>query len=359
MVVVAPGSPLPSPHSNRLLLVSLAENRAHLCAIVPSSDSVWFDIDADLSGLPVDVRGLILDVPLSVTGLAKRVSQLLNILPRELPKLFVIDKAHRVEVVRAGVLGASATTNRPLQRAALRAFMGVNPSRGDQITRQMAAMSSASACLASALDSALTGAPIDYAGVDNACDEVAVTLNDDGLDPWLSAVREHHQGTLQHCLIVAGIMTRFGQKVGMSAEDVKSLTRIGLLHDVGKASIPAALLDKPSRLTDEEFATIKRHPYLGFKFLNQHRALSTDELAAVVGHHEYLDGSGYPYGLMGRSIGDLVRITTICDVYGALIERRSYKREMSPEDALAIVTQMGQEGKVEMLLVRALRGSLG
>ncbi len=105
MVVVAPGSPLPSPHSNRLLLVSLAENRAHLCAIVPSSDSVWFDIDADLSGLPVDVRGLILDVPLSVTGLAKRVSQLLNILPRELPKLFVIDKAHRVEVVRAGVLG--------------------------------------------------------------------------------------------------------------------------------------------------------------------------------------------------------------------------------------------------------------
>ncbi len=237
--------------------------------------------------------------------------------------------------------------------------MGVNPSRGDQITRQMAAMSSASACLASALDSALTGAPIDYAGVDNACDEVAVTLNDDGLDPWLSAVRQHHQGTLQHCLIVAGIMTRFGQKVGMSAEDVKSLTRIGLLHDVGKASIPAALLDKPSRLTDEEFATIKRHPYLGFKFLNQHRALSTDELAAVVGHHEYLDGSGYPYGLMGRSIGDLVRITTICDVYGALIERRSYKREMSPEDALAIVTQMGQEGKVEMLLVRALRGSLG
>jgi HD-GYP domain-containing protein (c-di-GMP phosphodiesterase class II) len=81
--------------------------------------------------------------------------------------------------------------------------------------------------------------------------------------------------------------------------------------------------------------------------------MDSDVLHAVRGHHEYLDGSGYPDGLGGSEIGDLTRILTICDVYGAMIERRAYKPPEPVAGAIAVLDQMAEEGKVELPLVRA------
>jgi HD-GYP domain-containing protein (c-di-GMP phosphodiesterase class II) len=80
-----------------------------------------------------------------------------------------------------------------------------------------------------------------------------------------------------------------------------------------------------------------------------------ETLDAIRHHHEYLDGSGYPDGLAAQQIGDLTRIMTVCDIYGALVERRAYKAAKSPEAALDILTNMAKDGKVEGDLVRALR----
>lgn len=341
------------------LVVSLQQNRDQLLRLLRGLDAVWLDINADFVDVGANIGAVIIDLPLSVTGFTERLTALLDRLPRDVARLFVIDRKNRLEVVRANVLGATMLGNRPLSEHEVQDFFTSQdmppPTRNDA---GAASIKLASGALGQIFDNVLAGRAIDFPAVEHVADEIASTLDDDGLETWLRTVRDHHQGTMQHCLIVAGVMTRFGQQLGMSANDVRMLTRIGLLHDVGKAKVPSALLDKPGKLTEDEFAVVKTHPYEGFKFLAEQKILSDLELAAVVGHHEYLDGSGYPKGLMDNSIGDLVRITTVCDIYGALVERRSYKREMSPEDAIALVNQMAGAGKVEAPLVRALHRSL-
>jgi putative nucleotidyltransferase with HDIG domain len=180
-------------------------------------------------------------------------------------------------------------------------------------------------------------------------------IHDVGLARWLATVRRYHESTFQHCLIVTGIATAFGHRSGMRRSDVLTLTVAGLLHDVGKAQIPLDILDKPGRLSDEEFAVIKQHPVTGYEYIRAQNVVDAETLNAIRHHHEYLDGSGYPDGIAGQQINDLTRIMTVCDVYGALVERRAYKPPKSPDAALDILAAMAANGKVEFDLVRALR----
>jgi putative nucleotidyltransferase with HDIG domain len=189
-------------------------------------------------------------------------------------------------------------------------------------------------------------------------DQVIDAIAEIGVGRWLDTVRNYHEGTFQHCLLVTGVATAFGQTHGMRRSDVSILTLAGLLHDIGKAQIPLAILDKPDRLSDEEFSVIQSHPVIGYDYLLSQEALPQATLDAVRHHHEYLDGSGYPDGLRGDEIKDLTRILTICDVYGALVERRAYKAPKSPEVAIDILTKMANEGKVEADLVKALAHSV-
>jgi HD-GYP domain-containing protein (c-di-GMP phosphodiesterase class II) len=139
----------------------------------------------------------------------------------------------------------------------------------------------------------------------------------------------------------------------MSRRDAVTLTTAGPLHDIGKAAVPVEILDKPGRLTEPEFEIIRCHPSRGHAYLKRQGGLGSEVLAAVRSRHEYLDGSGYPDGLSGSAIGDITRILTICDVYGAMIERRSYKPPMASADALAVLDEMAAAGKLERPLVRA------
>ena len=124
-----------------------------------------------------------------------------------------------------------------------------------------------------------------------------------------------------------------------------------MLHDVGKAKIPLAILNKPGRLTDEELSVMRTHAAAGYELLRQQGQYGADVLEVVLRHHELLDGSGYPDGLAGPQINDLVRLVTICDIYAALIERRPYKPPMPPARAFNILQEMGQ--KLEGALVHA------
>lgn len=123
--------------------------------------------------------------------------------------------------------------------------------------------------------------------------------------------------------------------------------------------MPIEILDKPGKLTEAEYTIIKRHPRIGHDYLAQHPRVGSSVLDAVLHHHEYLDGSGYPDGLAGNEIEPLTRVLTVCDVYAALVERRSYKEPKSPRDAIAILTDMAWRGKVEYEPVRVLAQALG
>jgi HD-GYP domain-containing protein (c-di-GMP phosphodiesterase class II) len=126
-----------------------------------------------------------------------------------------------------------------------------------------------------------------------------------------------------------------------------------MFHDIGKAQIPPAILDKPGRLDDEERALIKTHPTAGYEFLRGHDGISPEILDAVRHHHEYLDGSGYPDALCAESIGDIVRILTISDIFAALIEHRHYKPTMPRAEAYDILR--GMSGKLEKALVNSFK----
>jgi putative nucleotidyltransferase with HDIG domain len=181
----------------------------------------------------------------------------------------------------------------------------------------------------------------------------ADNIAEHGLSDWLTTIRCHHEGTYQHCLLVTGITVDFGLSLGMAKADIERLYSAAMFHDVGKARIPRAVLDKPGQLDERERALIETHPAAGYELLKDTPGISAEILDAVRHHHEYLDGSGYPDALCAASISDIVRILTISDIFAALIERRAYKTTMPREEAYDILR--GMNGKLEKPLVDAFR----
>ncbi len=189
--------------------------------------------------------------------------------------------------------------------------------------------------------------------VEAAGETVIEEIETVGIGEWLKRVRQHHQGTYQHCMTVTGLAARYGRLLGFSQRDQRFLTEAALLHDIGKAFIPLAILDKPGRLDANELKIIRTHTVEGHRYLEAHANCDPMVLESVLGHHELLDGSGYPNGLSGGQIADLTRLITICDIYAAMIEQRPYKVPLTPAAAAAELEAMVAAGKLDGALVRA------
>jgi putative nucleotidyltransferase with HDIG domain len=166
-------------------------------------------------------------------------------------------------------------------------------------------------------------------------------IADTGAASWIDVVRRHHSRTYQHSLLVAGIIVAFAQYLRISEEDQQRLSFAAMLHDIGKARVPVSILEKPSELDKDEIELMRKHPEYGFEALASEMRVAKDVRDMVVHHHEYLDGSGYPHHLKARQIPDFVRVVTICDIFGALIERRAYKKALSCAHAYSMLLNMG------------------
>jgi putative nucleotidyltransferase with HDIG domain len=200
-------------------------------------------------------------------------------------------------------------------------------------------------------NAAARGEHVSRTSVDNAAASAMAAIADGGIRQWLDVVWTYDEATYQHCLLVTGLAAAFASSLQFAKSDQENVTRAALLHDLGKAKIPLAILNKPGALTSEETAIMRTHARIGHELLRGQGEYEPEILEVVLRHHELLDGSGYPDGLAGPQINDLVRLVTICDVYAALIERRSYKQAMDPALAFKILQEM--EGKLEGALVRA------
>ena len=283
-----------------------------------------------------------------------------------LPRLFAIDAGERLLRVQAGVLGATGCLSRPIDPREVLEIVGPAFAREELATglgRGVvpenapggASILAADGALGDLFSACLTDGIVDFERMKAAGTQVSGTIRDIGLDPWMDTVRNHHGGTYQHCLLVTGIAVGFGTVLAMNTRDIERLAMAGLMHDVGKAQVPVHLLDKPGRLAEDEFAVMKKHPQYGFDFLARTDPdLDPGIVDAVVHHHEMLDGCGYPHGVMGNNIPDLTRIMTVCDIYGALAEKRAYKPPMETSEILQILGRLAEQGKVEHALVRAL-----
>jgi len=188
-----------------------------------------------------------------------------------------------------------------------------------------------------------------------------VTEQEELLGAWvarlLARLAVKDASTREHTRRVARLTVLVGQELGLRGTRLRSLAVAALLHDMGKLQVADAILGKAGSLTPAEFAEIKRHPGDGAELL-AHIGGFDAELPLVRGHHERLDGSGYPDGLRGSELSLELRILGVCDVYDALSSERVYRRSYDQEQALAILYQ-GSGSTFDPVVLDALSRVIG
>ena len=148
---------------------------------------------------------------------------------------------------------------------------------------------------------------------------------------------EKDGSTEEHTRRVALRAVQVGEELGLPPYRLRDLAIGGLLHDIGKLSVPDRILKKPAPLTDEEFAVIRRHPELGRRLLVDLGGFADTVRRLVLDHHERLAGDGYPRGLRAAELHLETRILAVCDVYDALISPRVYRPAWTHEQAIALL----------------------
>ncbi|MBR0715941.1 HD-GYP domain-containing protein [Bradyrhizobium liaoningense] len=272
-------------------------------------------------------------------------------------RIFIVEQYSHHSISQAYALGATLVLPGTIDRIRLLAALS-DPAEAEAGSsghppRSDDAAETGATAIASMFTSLMLGEAIDIDGTREAGRKIAARISEHGLSEWLTTVRRHHEGTYQHCLLVTGIAIDFGLSLGVRKADVERLCTAAMFHDIGKARIPLAILDKPGRLDAQERALIETHPAAGFDFLKDHKDISPEILDAVRHHHEFLDGSGYPDALCAESITDIVRILTISDIFAALIEHRPYRPTMPRKEAYDILC--GMNGKLEKALVASFK----
>jgi hypothetical protein len=187
---------------------------------------------------------------------------------------------------------------------------------------------------------------------------VASLLEDADTIPWLLATELKVGFLHRRALGSAVLMALAGRRIGFERPLVNELALAGLLLDVGKLSVPITILAKTEPLTGHERGFVERHVRRGLYMVRSASAVSEAVEDAVLGHHERLDGSGYPRGLRGTQIPIAARLAGLVDTYDALLQDRRYARAMAAHDAMRLVNGMCGR-KFDTAIVRNFMRALG
>lgn len=180
-------------------------------------------------------------------------------------------------------------------------------------------------------------------------------INDnDAIAVDINTLKTSDEYTFKHSVDVATMSMIIAKKQGLKQDDVYNIGIAGLLHDMGKSKIPLEILNKPAKLTDEEFTIMKRHPILGYEILNEKKEFPKEISLAVLQHHEKMNGKGYPMGMTSDKIIHYAKILAVADVYDALVTARPYKKAFSQRTAVEMIMSMTEE-----LDITAMRSFLG
>ncbi len=151
---------------------------------------------------------------------------------------------------------------------------------------------------------------------------------------WMRMLKDKDSYTYSHCMDSSALAIAFGRYMGLSRAELEDLGIGALLSDVGKMQVPPELLNKPGKLTEKEFALVKKHVEYSVRIMQKSGGLSKTAIATAATHHERFDGSGYPRGLKGREIPVLGRMAAIVDCYDAITSDRPYRRPISANEAV-------------------------
>jgi putative nucleotidyltransferase with HDIG domain len=352
----------PTSRKRRLLLASDRSDQSHeLAGILKTVGEVDTISTSEIPEVPAaEFSGVVVDINLRSPESVQMVrNRLRTDAYRALPRLFVLAEALHHGSMQAWALGATDTISRPFDEEGIlqrirAAFPDSNrfdaTDRGKALNRGVEA---AHAVMVKIFEKLPDGIPLKFSDIVEAENKILKAIKHSSLREWLTTVGCHHVDSYRHCLFVTGFAVAFAQHLGMREDDQRRLTRAALLHDVGKAFIPVAILDKPDPLTPEEMLEMRQHPRRGYDALAAEGGFPPEMLDVVLHHHELLDGSGYPNGLHGSQISDIVRLITIVDIYSALVEKRAYRLQYTHAKAFSIIERM--DGKLDKHLLQAFR----
>src|ERR1700742_2587649 len=282
----------------RLLLASDHPDQSReLERILQSVSEVQTFSTSELPDAPAgQISGVVVDINLRSAESVQRVrNKLRHDSYRTMPRLFVLADALHHGSMQAWALGATDTISRPLNADGIlqriRAAFPDSDSydatdRGKALNTGVAA---ALKVMVKIFDKLPAGVPLTLNDLVEAENKILKAIKHSSLREWLTTVGCHHTDTYRHCLFVTGFAVAFAQHLGMREDDQRRLARAALLHDVGKAFIPVAILDKPGTLSETETIEIRKHPRLGYDVLAAHGSFPPEMLDVVLHHHEFLD----------------------------------------------------------------------
>ncbi len=163
--------------------------------------------------------------------------------------------------------------------------------------------------------------------------------------------------TYMHSVAVCALMIALGHQLGLPPEETRQAGLAGLLHDIGKMAVPADILNKPGKLTDDEFTSVKKHTEAGHAILRGVAGIGDAALDVSLHHHEKIDGSGYPFNLKGNQISLVAKMGAVCDVYDAITSNRPYKPGWEPGHS--IKRMANNQGHFDETILEAFIKSVG
>lgn len=218
---------------------------------------------------------------------------------------------------------------------------GPNPPPQDEKTEAATrVVDRAKEAMRGVFDDARLGKAVESSAVMSVVEDVATSI-EQNRRALLKVLRlkSKDEYTYLHSVAVCALMINLARQLGLDEGAAAELGTAGLLHDIGKVMIPSAVLNKPGRLTEEEFALAKTHSLEGYRLLSEVDGIPTAALDVVQHHHEKMDGTGYPHRLRGEEISLAARMGAICDVYDAVTSNRPYKDAWPPMEAITRMRQ--------------------
>ena len=174
----------------------------------------------------------------------------------------------------------------------------------------------------------------------------------------LARLKDKDDYTYMHSVAVCALMVSLSRQLGLDEAQTRQAGLAGLLHDVGKMMIPLGILNKPGKLTDAEFQSVRDHPSQGHKMLLDGKGISEVALDVCLHHHEKMDGSGYPEKLASEQISLYAKMGAVCDVYDAITSNRPYKNGWEPTESLRKMAEWSH-GHFDKRIFEAFVKSIG
>lgn len=224
---------------------------------------------------------------------------------------------------------APAVAEAPLQEQRASADLGAELQRASALVNQ------SREAVSSLFAEARMGRALDAEKCLPLVDEIASSVwRNPGAIVSLARLKTHDDYTYMHSMAVCALMVSLGRQLGMDEATAREVGLAGMLHDMGKAAMPLEVLNKPGKLTDDEYAIMKTHPQHGYELLQEGKGVGEIALDVTLHHHERPDGRGYPHGLAGDALSRVARMGAVCDVYDAITSNRPYKAGWDPSESL-------------------------